>query len=227
MILKTPSSPAIERGTIGNTMVSIGGGGQQVGSVPTTNRIIGRANQPTSNFQKNPAFAEYDGLINHLDALYNHLSDQTPWENYANYLAGHWALCANCSNSEDAQRLFRQYNYWRTVTFQAIANTPVDPTEQCSSNNIFCVITSFGGGIYAAGFGAGPAIGQKMCMQVGGLLKNPILEIDGSPTGTTYYNDTTANYAFVANMTVGDPYPYCWFTQNGTPGNKGILYRLF
>jgi hypothetical protein len=70
-----------------------------------------------------------DQLILHLDATYETIATQADWVTYAANIAGEWDLCANCSPDASGKKLFRQYNFNRTLRGLPIVNTPVDNTE--------------------------------------------------------------------------------------------------
>lgn len=59
------------------------------------------------------------------------LADPTVWEDYASDIAGQWSLCANCAPEIAGKKLFRQYNFNRTLLGLAVVTAPVSFGAVC------------------------------------------------------------------------------------------------
>jgi hypothetical protein len=120
------------------------------------------------------------------------MSSQAAWNAYALSIGGGWALCANCAPGVQGKKLFRQYNFNRTLMGLAIVDSPIDPTEEAG----FSVTTVRWTDTDSPTVGietSEPSRDCYLCAQLGLGLRNPFtlvtaaqMNIDLTPGDNVY-----------------------------------------
>lgn len=152
------------------------------------------------------------------------MSSKAEWETYAANIDGLWQLCANCQPDSSAKKLFRQYNYNRTILGLPIALSPIDNTEWCGDTQLqpnfdftdpaspFLLMT-----------GSTDGLPSYLIVQAGSVMTNPFFYIpDGLPGNTYFPGDTAYDFwlAFITKYGQGF-FNACCTKPDGAPGLTG------
>jgi hypothetical protein len=187
------------------------------------------------NGQSSAGFQTMDALIRSLDAQYDALPNEADWELYAANIENEWSLCANCRGDGSGKKLFRQFNFYRSLLGLGTITVPLDneaigPSGNCDASGIY---TPLGGWVFPSGqfvvYGA-PA---TMIAQVGLTLRNPLVtgitdEIGPFIPGTQEYSFWLAVVeAYWPTLPAEGMYSMtstvCICDSLGTPGVSGPL----
>jgi hypothetical protein len=131
MAIVTPTGGTLNPAVVGTTMLFIGAQTQPVATTATNNRKRPKGKSYEMGSTNIAGFTPMDNLILTLDAQYDLLPNKTPWVDYALTITGDWQLCANCQPESSGKKLFRQYNFNRTLLNLPVVNAPIDPTAWC------------------------------------------------------------------------------------------------
>lgn len=176
-------------------------------------------------------FKSLDNLIVVLDNSFDHLANKTPWTIYASNIAGAWALCANCQPDFGAKKLFRQYNFNRSLVGLGVASVPVDDTEVCDAVPSNLVIDTTGIAPTATLNGGSMTFGAYFAVASSGLsLSNPLAALNTvlfgvpQPLGSVVYSwgdqvMTLAGIASLPGVNFIDVW-VCVFNPDGAPGSR-------
>lgn len=189
-----------------------------------------------NNFNSpSPGFQQMDQLIRSLDAQYSMLSNKAPWEDYAIFLDGQWELCANCDPDEDAQRLYRQYNYNRVMQSVPVTLVPIDGSEvQSQAITDLQYYPNANAGLPLALYDlatTSPGVGATAVISA--AWQNPFQFLSDTNNGVVLF-PTDAEFPFVqavARAVVPNPpvgttrssVKLCTWAPNGTPGLSAIV----
>jgi hypothetical protein len=187
-------------------------------NLANNNLATGKGTASRATFGTSALFQNMDALIRSLDALYDIAADKPAWELYNAGGTADWALCANCAPDKGAKKLFRQYNFNRSLIGLGTVLTPVDLTQGFG----------FYRPIYFANAGAWPPIETSInvnlvqypsytVLQAGLGLGNPIYRNLGQ-TGDNIFTDDPFLTAY-AEFPPFSTLPVCCFDLNGCPYN--------
>lgn len=159
------------------------------------------------------------------------MSTKQEWIDYNANIAGQWDLCANCEPGKGGKKLFRQYNFNRTLSGLAVVTSPIDNHEVKTS-----AITAFNFAAASspqfAEFGGSTATMTPtwVCAQVGAVMSNPLKRFTAFPNGTHFlagspefewllgvwqrYGIPTASGSNLTQI------PMCVWSDNGAPGRR-------
>ena len=188
-----------------------------------------------ANNNKNSSSAAFQNMNNQvvqLDAQYDALPDKTPWLDYNEFLNGNWSPCYNCTEAASAKKLYRQYNYNRSLIGLTAVSAPIDPSEEAPEPlGLVTFINTPPSPPTSATIVAGPSPATIYVVAQENLgLLNPIKLITGAEIGSGVISPGAtldfleAWYAFLGGVYTGGfddvTGVQCFFTPNGTPGAR-------
>ena len=209
MAIYKPSAGGVPRTSLPGVTLTIGGSGQPVMWTPTTNRM-----KPT------PAFSQLDSLILALDASYDALANKAPWLTYAANIAGSWQLCANCEPGSSGKKLYRQYNFNRSLLGLSPVSAPISLSESSDIHFVNLAIVLFPPWAqYIIVSIDGQPTASLITAQVGAVLTNPGFVFPSFTADLNIPEGTSAFDQLFATRATGAPY-FCQCTSEGAPGLK-------
>lgn len=151
------------------------------------------------------------------------MSSQAEWDAYAVAIEGEWQLCANCQPDAAGKKLFRQYNYNRTVTGLGIVLSPINNEEFSDARGIsFEFFTTGIPAIKLGRLSGSGVIGETWIVaQMGKIMDNPKCFLPTGSVGQVFAPGSEI-YDFFDGLApgIGGTFTMCQFTVNGAPGLK-------
>lgn len=146
------------------------------------------------------------------------MGTQAEWNTYAANVANQWNLCANCEVSQGGKKLFRQYNFNRSLVGLGRIDTPVDDTEVVDQGGIAFQIylTAFGApaGLFINTTFPAPV---WIVAQAGKALGNPLIHfVPGDEF--RFYLSTDPTFIWFDNLKTIPSLVGCAFSDTGAPG---------
>lgn len=225
-----PGGSYVAPTVVDGTMYTRGAGGGVQAVPQTSNRVRGMTGALASgragaaapiqkgSLNRSP-FSAMDALVSSLDAQYENLADKSPWIGYADNISGQWALCASCMPDEGGKKLFRQYNFNRTILGLNIVTVPISDNAFAEPNLV--VIEDFRPVSIILGFDNSVGF-QWYVFQAGRQLMNPVAGYVGIDEAEVVIPTDPAFAAWSAVLDSGGKV-YCCFDQDGAPGLKGSI----
>jgi hypothetical protein len=181
----------------------------------------GVVNQSNNNRMKpTPAFAALDAQILSLDAMYEQLSDKSPWVTYAANIGGLWQLCANCEPDAGPKKLYRQYNFNRSILGLPSVSAPIDDTEWAHASDFSIGYEPSTGAPSDCTFLANYFSEQDYyLLQTGQVMANQYIILGPLDTPPVWFPGDRI-FDFWLPYLAGPPISCCTFTASGAPGRK-------
>lgn len=199
-------------------MFSVGAQGQLVAGPSTTNRLDTTQRTVPAASAPNPSFSQLDNEITSLDASYDLLTDKSPWVAYAAAIAGLWRLCANCQPDAAGKKLYRQYNWNRSLIGLPRVTAPVDGTAYGPAVPAIAEYNPLGLPIGTLGFTqCSSPHAYYLVVQNGLGLLNPIVHLAASLDPQLFTLGST-NWNALLGLQPATLYLACGFDDNGAPG---------
>lgn len=193
-------------------------GGGSVPRAQTSKEVLG-ATQTIQSAQ----FQTLDASILNLDAQYDALADQTPWEGYAANITGEWNLCANCEPDAGGKKLYRQYNFNRRILGLPVVDVPINDTEHCPSGNWSFAIIGTEDGFFNNGFNP---VDTYYLINVGKAMGNPLLLLTAADIPATFPPGSPL-YDFMAGLPENQFLTACTMLPDGAPGKQvGVIVEV-
>lgn len=231
MAIINPASGVNPKKVIDGVMFTTSSTGSVQAVTSTTNRIHGAKTGWYKGSANQSQFSALDNLVTSLDAAFDALPDKSPWVTYAANIAGDWDLCANCQPDDGAKKLYRQYNFNRTLLGLTNTAAPVDNSEFYSDAlNAVTLFTGGGFDVVIWRTNQDPQEVGTVFASVGHSLSNPSVTIPGDPANMLYFPGDPQyiwSYAVAAalgyagqQVPEGTQFPTCYTTPNGAPGTR-------
>lgn len=170
--------------------------------------------QANNNFNgPSVKFTELNRLILALDARFSLLQNQADWETLAAAVDGLWDLCANCDPDADAQRLYRQINFNRSLIGLPREDDPTLFAAFVAGVTYTLVTTPT---FVSLTLAAGQSAATWLIVQQGNALGNELI-LTAPGFGTPYANGTKSN-TFLRGLPAGSSWKVCTFSVDGMPG---------
>lgn len=233
-----PSTVPIANKVENGVLYSTAGSNSAVMRQSNNNRTPGSTTGISKGGTNTSQFSAMDALVSSLDAQYEMLPDKTPWVNYAANIDGNWQLCASCQPDSSGKKLFRQYNFNRSILGLSTVTVPIDDTEFAADLGLDATWQQFQfvPGSYVLPVAHPNTDSTFLIAQIGKNLGNPILEWKSAYDSIFNYSGPAYDWLTSISLFLAGPFPdfgsdfvtwpYCTSTANGAPGLKSICSLL-
>ena len=152
------------------------------------------------------------------------MSTQAEWDVYADNITDGWDLCANCTRDATGKKLFRQYNFYRTLLGLPIVLSPIDNTEFQSPSGMFLewVPPNPGPEMILMTPGAWSHFGWGF-YQCGQALGNPRVRVTQTDDTQQLLPSAPGYQLLLATLPAGGLLA-CTCTDNGAPGTIAPVF---